>query len=79
MNITTNNIGNYGPSFVNKTQQIRTDSSIKKQSEKVSVEEKKFFADMYPDKKSEIMDYQFYNSKGKIPGVQLGSLFDRRG
>lgn len=79
MKITTNSFGNYSPGFVNKTQQTPAAASQPNDADKISKEEKKFFANLYPEKKSEIMDYQFYNSKGKVSGVTIGSLFDRRG
>ncbi len=41
--------------------------------------EKKFFAQMYPDKSSEIMEYTFYGKSGKLNNLKLGSHFDRRG
>jgi len=45
----------------------------------VTSEEKKYFMDMYPENKSEIMDYHFYQRSGKMSGVKVGSLIDRRG
>jgi hypothetical protein len=45
----------------------------------VTSEEKKYFMDMYPENKSEIMDYHFYQKSGKMSGVKVGSLIDRRG
>lgn len=44
----------------------------------VSNEEKAFFMDMYPEQKTEIQDYHFYQRSGKMSGVSVGSLFDRR-
>lgn len=45
----------------------------------ISNEEKNFFINLYPDNKKEIADYHFYQKSGKMSGVALGSLFDRRG
>lgn len=83
MKIESNAIGNYGPS-VNKSipqrtqaQEVITDM-VKKEA-KLSADEKKFFAGMYPDNVKEVMDYHFYEKNGKLSGVKLGSMFDRRG
>jgi hypothetical protein len=48
-------------------------------SVKVSSDEKNFFEKLYPEKKSEIMDYHFYGREGKMSGVSVGSQFDKRG
>ena len=45
----------------------------------VTGEEKAFFVNMYPEQKTEIMDYHFYQRSGKMNGVSVGSMFDRRG
>lgn len=79
MKITTNSVGNYSPGFVKKTAQQASIAQQTNTTDKISKEEKSFFAELYPEKKSEIMQYQFYNSKGKVPGVTIGSLFDKRG
>lgn len=73
MKITTNSIGNYS---INNHNTFNT-NNIKKAE--VTPEEKKFFANMYPEKQKEIMTYEFYNSKGKVIGVTIGSIIDRRG
>lgn len=49
------------------------------QNEIINKEEKQFFAEMFPEKKSEVMDYNFYNRSGKVVNnLQIGSLLDRR-
>ena len=48
------------------------------QPEVINKEEKQFFANMFPEKKSEVMEYNFYNRTGKVNNIQVGSLFDRR-
>lgn len=55
--------------------------SASKRSEltSVSVEEKSFFAKLYPDSKNEINNYHFYSKNGKLQGYSVGSLLDRRG
>lgn len=58
----------------------RTYSQAAKSAEDVLNEkEKQFFAQMYPDKSTEIMEYSFYGKSGKVNNVKLGSHFDRRG
>jgi hypothetical protein len=85
MKIATNTIGNYTPSYVQKNnpavpkqETAQTDSTKSSQSVLTS-KEKQFFANMYPDKQSEIMDYHFYQKSGKMSGVSLGTIIDRRG
>jgi hypothetical protein len=85
MKISTNTIGNYSPTFIQKnnpavaqsealqTETPKTDKAI------LSSKEKQFFAKMYPDKTNEIMDYHFYQKSGKMSGVSLGTIIDRRG
>lgn len=78
MKVSTNNIGNYSPAYF-KAAIVKTEAANKTKTESISVEEKKFFADLYPAQKEEVLGYQLYNAKGKVSGVHLGSLFDRRG
>jgi len=44
----------------------------------INSEEKQLFANMFPEKKSEVMNYNFYNRNGKVNTHPIGSLFDRR-
>ncbi|HEX2960363.1 MAG: hypothetical protein ACM3UR_05250 [Bacteroidota bacterium] len=84
MKISTNNIGNYGPGY---TQQVKAKPRINNEAaigslqknEKINNEEKNFFINLYPENKKEITDYHFYQKSGKMSGVALGSLFDKRG
>jgi hypothetical protein len=79
MKITTNSIGNYNQIYI-KPNLVKSNEQIQKtKTDNISSEEKNFFAKLYPSQKDEILGYQFYNSKGKISGVHVGSLFDRRG
>ncbi len=79
MKISANVIGNYAPSYVKNVQNNSRTESVNSSKEKISAEEKKFFAGLYPAQKDEILSYQLYDSKGKVSGVHVGSLFDRRG
>jgi hypothetical protein len=80
MKITSNVVGNYGPSYLKPAQAAaRTEATPQITAGNISTEEKKFFASLYPAQKDEVLNYQFYNAKGKITGTQVGSLFDRRG
>ncbi|PKL83954.1 MAG: hypothetical protein CVV24_02245 [Ignavibacteriae bacterium HGW-Ignavibacteriae-3] len=79
MKVSTNSIGNYQPSYIRTNAVTRNDAVQKTEKENISVEEKKFFAELYPGRRDEIAGYQSYNSKGKVSGVHVGSLFDRRG
>ncbi|MCX6151021.1 MAG: hypothetical protein NTX22_10885 [Ignavibacteriales bacterium] len=78
MKISTNAIGNYNPYQINNT--LKTNSAAPTTKvDAVTKEEKEFFVQLYPENKKEIMDYHFYKSTGKMSGVALGSIFDRRG
>ena len=79
MRVSTNSIGNYSPTYMKAAAANKTAASQKASNEIISPEEKKYFAQLYPAKQNEIMDYQLYNSKGKVSGVHVGSLFDKRG
>lgn len=83
MKIENNVIGNYGPAIkknqalLNKTpQEIPEKISA---DAKLSNDEKKYFANLYPENAKEIMDYHFYERNGKMSGVKLGSNFDKKG
>lgn len=83
MKINSNAVGNYSP-YANKVSGVRqTQNVVKteeaKKAELISKEEKNFFVKMYPENKSEIIDYHYYKPSGKMAGVSVGSLFDRRG
>ena len=56
---------------------IKTDQVTQKAP--ISNDERDFFLNLYPDNKEEIIDYHHYLRSGKMSGVSLGSLFDRRG
>lgn len=81
MKISTNVIGNYNPYSVNRVNQANNASQVKsaKPAAKITSEEKDFFAKLYPDSKKEIVDYHFYQNSGKMNGVTVGTLFDKRG
>ncbi len=89
MKISTNMIGNYSPNIarnVNSTAKAKETSPkfemqkvASKKPESLTAEEKNFFADLYPDKKNEIVDYHFYKRSGELSGVKIGSIIDRRG
>lgn len=88
MRIDTNSVGNYTPVNVKnierKPNPAEVSSNIQSKNissskENLSAEEKDFFAKLYPQNKSEIVDYHFYERSGKLSGVKLGSLIDKRG
>lgn len=79
MKISSNVIGNYAPSYVKTIQNSNAAGNVSSPKEKISAEEKNFFAGLYPAQKDEVLGYQLYNAKGKVSGVHVGSLFDRRG
>ncbi len=77
MKINTNSIGNYNPYNI-KTSAISAKSKPFDVNELISGEEKEFFKNLYPEQKTEIADYHFYQRSGKMSGVSIGSLFDRK-
>lgn len=89
MKINTNPVGNYTIQQVQansvnavKTKKImpKTENKLGNQTDTgLSVEEKNFFVKQYPLNKSEIMDYHYYRKNGKMAGVKVGSIIDKRG
>ncbi len=85
MRVTTNSIGNYFPQLTKKVTNVSAKANVQKTSSNNSVEqilsqkEKEMFVKMYPQQKSEIMEYHYYQKNGVMSGVTVGSLFDRRG
>ncbi len=86
MRISTNTIGNYGPQIskgvqkkakTSETFQLPNANSVGSKKE-ISPDEKKFFVDLYPNNKTEIENH-FYSKSGKMSGVKVGSLFNKRG
>lgn len=58
---------------------IETKSAAVNAAENINSDEKEFFVNLYPQNQNEITDYHFYQKSGKMSGVSVGSLFDRRG
>lgn len=80
MTITTNDFGNYSSKVNQTVKQQSKPVEIKNQNlGSITNEEKTFFADLYPDSKEDVMNYHFYHKDGKMQGVSLGTLFDKRG
>ncbi len=82
MKISMNSIGNYNPYKINNSKnQINKTNNIKdvKNVTEINQSEKIFFKSMYPQNEKEINNYHFYEPTGKLSGVSLGSLFDKRG
>ncbi len=84
MKITTNEFGNYTtkvsrPVHPPKTEQNAAAEIQKEKLGTITKEEKKFFAGLYPENKEEVMNYHFYHKNGKMQGVTLGTIFDKRG
>ncbi len=85
MRINTNSIGNYftqqtrSVANVARKENIQKTAATKTLLQPISVKEKEMFAKMYPQQKSEIMEYHYYQKNGKMSGVTVGSLLDRRG
>jgi hypothetical protein len=84
MKIDTNIVGNYSPSTVRRTPQtgdVKLKAEVlipQKKDEKISEDEKEYFAAMYPEKQAEIFDHS-YGRNGKLTGAHVGSLYNKRG
>ncbi len=80
MGISTNSIGNY-VSFnynnVNNTNAVKSTENVR--SEGITADEKNYFASKYPQNRQEIMDYHFYGNTGKMSGITVGTIINRRG
>jgi len=89
MKISNNAIGNYSPlannnsvkqtKLTSKTNGVESNIVEKPKSGDLTSDEKNFFMKVYPQNKSEIIDYHFYQKNGKMSGNKIGSLFNRRG
>lgn len=83
MKIENNIIGNYRP-IIRNNQSLSNNSTAEslekvKDDVKLSSNEKKYFAKLYPENAKDVMEYHFYEKNGKMSGVKLGSNFDKRG
>ena len=81
MKINANAVGNYSP-YNMKANNVRPKQNLAetneaKKTDLISNEEKKFFTKIYPENKSEIMDYHYYKPSGRMSGV-LGQKFGRK-
>jgi hypothetical protein len=81
MAVSMNSIGNYSAYGLNNTKNSKTNikSASLVQSESINPDEKKFFAEMYPAKQNEIMEYYYYERSGRMNGISVGTNIDRRG
>lgn len=74
--------GNYNPFQVkNVTKKPKVDfaKELNNTDQVINKDEKKFFTSLYPENKTEIIDYHFYQRSGKMSGVAVGTNIDRRG
>lgn len=80
MAVNLNPVGNYTPYGLNSNVNNKTNvkNTAVSQNENINSDEKKFFAGMYPAKKTEIMEY-YYEKSGRMNGISLGTNIDRRG
>jgi hypothetical protein len=80
MAVSMNSIGNYSAYGLNNAKSNKTNiKDSVAQSESINPDEKKFFAEMYPAKQNEIMEYYYYERSGKMSGISVGTNIDRRG
>lgn len=86
MKISTNAIGNYVPQ-INKSavayqpevKETKESTAVTNEQQNITSDERNFFLQMYPSNSQEISNYHFYERSGKMSGVKIGSIFDRRG
>ena len=84
-----NTVGNYTPRLVNNnvrqtksketSGQVEAGSTLQKKTDNLTSDEKDFFMKLYPQNKLEVADYHFYQRSGKMSGVKIGSMFDKKG
>jgi hypothetical protein len=86
MKISTNAIGNYVPqinksavSYQPEIKETKESTAVSNEQQNITSDEKNFFLQMYPSNSQEINSYHFYERSGKMSGVKIGSMFDRRG
>lgn len=79
MKVITDSIGNYSPAYFKSKANVQSKPESAEAQKVISADEKKFFANLYPAQHEDVMNYQFYNAKGKVSGVLVGSNFDKRG
>ncbi len=89
MKISANAVGNYSPLYAAKSLQVQKPAESVSQvafrqqvtisKPELTTVEKEFFAALYPQEKSQIMDYHYYQKNGQMSGVKIGSMFDKRG
>ena len=80
MKLSFNNIGNYSPmASVNNKSGVGRIQTGNIRPASLNKQEKNHFAAMFPDNKSDVMEYSFYGKGGKKSDVSLGTLIDRRG
>ncbi|MEI7811714.1 MAG: hypothetical protein WCJ01_04725 [Ignavibacteria bacterium] len=81
MEIIANKVGNYGPGYANQVKpKAKPEEKFSIQNvnaQEINTDEKKY--SMNTGKKNEIVDYHYYQKSGKMSGVSIGSLFDKRG
>ncbi|GAB6281322.1 MAG: hypothetical protein STSR0008_00610 [Ignavibacterium sp.] len=77
MKVETNSYLQYSNNIQDLKNIDKINSSVS--TNKITDEEKKFFAEMYPEKKNEIINYKFYQRNGKVLSVAIGSTFDKKG
>ena len=80
MNINTSEFGNYTNKITRPVvQQTSKPGALNTKLAAITNEEKTFFAKLYPENKEDVMNYHFYHKDGKMQGVTLGTVFDKRG
>jgi len=79
MAVSMNLIGNYSAYGLNNAKSNKTNiKNAVAQSESINPDEKKFFAEMYPAKQNEIMEYYYYERSGKMSGISVRTNIGRR-
>lgn len=80
MAVSMNSVGNYSAYGLNHAKTSKTNvKNAFAQGENINPDEKKFFAEMYPAKQNEIMEYYYYERSGRMNGISVGTNLDRRG
>ena len=80
MGVNFNSIGNYNTKSINNNyKKVVSKKEDTIAADKIDKNEKLFFANLYPEKRNEVLNYSFYERTGKMNGVTVGTNFDKRG
>jgi len=78
MKVSMNPIGNYTNLRNQPIKRAAKANSLENSSDVISNKEKEFFINKYPQNKTEINNHHFYQRSGKMTGISVGTLINKR-